>query len=390
MSVGFDFNTPPFESIAYLEGKSPELHFDYDEIMHAAHHKAFTVAKITRLDLLSDIHESLITAQKNGQSFKAWKENIKPTLKQKGWWGETTVTNPKTGEVKEIYVGSRRLKTIYDTNMRVSYAQGRYRSQMQSEGEYLRYSAVLDQDTRPKHAAMHGTVLPKDHPWWEQNYPPNGWHCRCKAQVLSKYDLKRRGLKVHTGAVERIADKDWAYHPGKRDVLEEAYAAKVAALDCKETNAKKRSVPCGFVDAVKAAYTKDMKTLAERAALYTAVKALFTTDKKENVELCKSSIFGKEKRVLLSSDTVQSHLNRTEIGAFEYSIVPLMLKGKAFRQKENTYVLIKKLGKYYRVALKNVKSTDEIYVVNLIRANKQDDFDKWIKELDKFEKIDKR
>ena len=240
MSVAFDFDTPPLESIAYLTDKKPELHFDYDEIMHEAHHRAFTVAKVTKLDLLSDIHESLLSAQKKGQSFKAWKENIQPVLKEKGWWGETTVTNPKTGKVKDIYVGSRRLKTIYDTNMRTSYARGRYRSQLMSEAEYLRYSAVLDQLTRPKHAAMHGIVLPKDHSWWDQNYPPNGWHCRCKAQALTKAEVKNKGLKVYEGAVERVADQDWAYHAGRDDTLDRAYAAKVAALkaSCKESNAK--------------------------------------------------------------------------------------------------------------------------------------------------------
>ncbi|MDQ7084430.1 MAG: phage minor head protein [Sulfurovum sp.] len=374
------------ESIAYLKDKYPELHFDYDELMHEAHHKAFTVAKVTRLDLLSDLQTSLIEAQQKGQSFKSWKANIEGTLKGKGWWGDITVTNPKTGETKDIFVGSRRLKTIYDTNMRTSYAQGRYKSQMQSEGEYLRYSAVLDQITRPSHATMHGIVLPKDHIWWEQNYPPNGWHCRCKVQVLSDTDLKRRGLKVYDGTMQKIADKDWAYHAGKGKSLDKTYADKVNTLKrgCKESNARKRNVPCTFADVAAKAMEEDISTLAQRVVIFKAIKDLFTTETPKRVELTKSDIFGEEKKVLLSSDTVGSHGHHPEIGAFEYSLVPLMLKGRTFRQKENIYVIIKKLGKYYRVALKNIKDKDEIFVVSLLVVT---DIEKELRKLSKFEEV---
>ena len=53
-------------------------------------------------------------------------KNIKPTLAKKGWLRDVEVTNPKTGETKNIYVGNRRLKTIYSTNMQVANAKARY------------------------------------------------------------------------------------------------------------------------------------------------------------------------------------------------------------------------------------------------------------------------
>ena len=45
----------------------------------------------------------------------------------------------------------------------------------------LEYSAVLDDRTRDEHAELHGTIRPKDDPFWDDNYPPNGWNCRCIA-----------------------------------------------------------------------------------------------------------------------------------------------------------------------------------------------------------------
>jgi len=43
--------------------------------------------------------------------------------------------------------------------------------------------------------------------------------------------------------------------------------------------------------------------------------------------------------------------------------------------------VIKKLGKYYQVSLKNIKDTDEIYIKNLIRAISKSSYERWIKEL---------
>lgn len=224
----YDFTKEPAELVEYLKDKGLKLTFNYEEMMHEAHHKAFTVAKVTKLDLLSDIHTSLQEALKQGKPFSQWKDELKPTLKEKGWWGEVEVTDPKSGEVKDIYVGSRRLKTIYDTNMRVAYATGRYESQMQSDAEYLYYSSVLEQLTRPDHAKMHGTILPKTHPWWDTNYPPNGWHCKCKARAFTKKELESRGLKPSNFTPPNIADKDWAYHVGKTDRAEEIYKEKIS------------------------------------------------------------------------------------------------------------------------------------------------------------------
>ena len=144
------------------------------------------MAKITKLDLLSDIQNSLIQAQKDGISFKKWKSELKPTLQKKGWWGEKDIINPTTGEVKTIYIGSRRLKTIFETNMRAAHAQGRANNIYSSTNEYIQYSSILDSRTRVDHAAYNGIVKHRDDKFWIENFPPNGWGCRCYIKSLSK------------------------------------------------------------------------------------------------------------------------------------------------------------------------------------------------------------
>lgn len=144
--------------------------------------------------------------------FESWKKDIKPTLAKKGWLGKVEVTNEKTGEIKTINVNNTRLKRIYNTNMRTANAQGRAKAQYALEGEiYLRYIALQDGLTRPSHLRMHGITLHRDDPFWERNYPPNGWNCRCVVRAYSKSECERQGFSISKTPPLPIASKDWSY-----------------------------------------------------------------------------------------------------------------------------------------------------------------------------------
>lgn len=219
----FSFFEEPTAVYEYLKSKKPEAHFDYDEIVHDAHKKAFTIAKMTNLDLLKDMQSSLTKAFKDGIGFDEWKNSVKPMLAKKGWLGNIKVKDPKTGEEKEIYVGNRRLRNIFNTNMRTAYAKARYESQMESLGEYFRYTAVLDSRTREAHRKLHGKTLPKTDKFWDTNYPPNGWGCRCKVQVLTEAECIARGIVplADSSFLPQAAEKDFRYNPGKVDKTDE-------------------------------------------------------------------------------------------------------------------------------------------------------------------------
>lgn len=213
--VKFDFTKTPKGILEYLNKKGYLLTFDYDELIAHAHHKTFTVAKVTRADLLNDIFKALSTSLESGQNFKQFKEEILPTLEKKGWWGKKEIINPITGEVKKVTIDSRRLRTIYHTNMRVSYQQYRYKQMMQLPlSTFWMYRSALLENTRDSHRALHQTVLPRDHSFWNVNYPPNDWNCKCTVTAHSQKDLDKRGLKVAAGKIDNIASKDWAYNIG--------------------------------------------------------------------------------------------------------------------------------------------------------------------------------
>lgn len=262
------FSLPPKQAIDYLAQKGYALSFNYDEIMHESHHSAFTVAKVTRLDLLTDIHQSLIDAMQKGTPFKEWKKNLTPTLVKYGWYGDTSVTDPRTGESKDIYVGSRRLRTIFDTNMQVAYSAGRHREMMNLvDSVYWRYVTRDDGKVRHSHALLHGMIRHRDDPIWKTIYPLNDWHCRCKVQAFSIEDITSRGWKI-TDQSTPLPDgfqvhPDWAYDVGamSKYSAENAYWQKVSQITCKEPNAKVRTVLCPFADAVNAGYRDDMQKL---------------------------------------------------------------------------------------------------------------------------------
>jgi len=228
----FSFRLKPQEAISYLEQKGFKQSFHSSEIMHQAHNTSFTVAKIMRDDLLTDMHSSLLQAQADGIGFREWQKRIKPTLVDYGWYGKTEVIDPRTGEVTQIEVGSRRLKTIFETNMSVAHAQSRLHKQKSLPfSHYWMYLSMLLPTSRATHRAKHGRVLHRDDPWWRTNYPPNAWGCHCKVRAYTKSQLDKRGIQIEQSMRESIASKDWAYDLSKgTPPLDKLRDSKIDAL----------------------------------------------------------------------------------------------------------------------------------------------------------------
>lgn len=249
---------PPLEAILAFQGRGGNLSptVSWLDMWEEEHARAFTVARSAGYDILSDIHGELLKALAEGSSFRDFARDLQPALERKGWWGRKLVPDPETGELVATQLGStRRLATIFDANMRVSYAAGHWArfEQHKATRPYLRYVHVdpeLHQpDSRPHHARMHNLVLLVDHPHWRTWATPNGWGCRCTLQQLSQRDIdrliaegeelqfeppivgERSFVNRRTGEVVRVPDgidPGWAYNPGQA-----GYAATVAALERK-------------------------------------------------------------------------------------------------------------------------------------------------------------
>ncbi|EBO3826560.1 phage head morphogenesis protein [Salmonella enterica] len=197
------FGLPPERAIAYLKNKGYNITWDWEDMWQDAHAKAFTVAKLTRLDILEDIRRALEQALAEGRTGKWFAKELTPVLKAKGWWGKTTAVNPVTGEEEAVQQGSPwRLETIFRTNMDTLYSAGRWAEQMDNAAArpYWMYVAIRDSRTRKTHLAMHGLVFRCDDPFWDAFYPPNGWRCRCSVIALTQAEVSQRNLRVGNSA----------------------------------------------------------------------------------------------------------------------------------------------------------------------------------------------
>ncbi len=238
MPVAFDFALEPKAAMDYLNGKGYQISYDYDELAGRAHHQAFTAAKVMRADLLQDLHSALLSAQRAGTPFKSFLENLKPTLKSKGWWGEQDIINPKTGEVKTVQINGHRLQNIFNTNKRVAYSVARHKKQRKGTTEYWSYTSLLLPTSRDSHTALHGTVLHRGNDFWLTNYPPNGWGCKCKVRAYTKGQLDKRGTKIAQQAPDSIASKDWAYDIGAGNRVSRISKLNLAAVSLAQIAAK--------------------------------------------------------------------------------------------------------------------------------------------------------
>ena len=115
------------------------------------------------------------------------------------------------GAIRMELPGGRdwRTRVIYETNLRSSYAAGRYR-QMKDVAErrpYWRYRhSDVSENPREEHLGWDGLVLRHDDPWWDTHYPANGWGCKCFVETLADRDLRRLGKSgPDSGALRRPA-----------------------------------------------------------------------------------------------------------------------------------------------------------------------------------------
>jgi hypothetical protein len=193
---------PPREALEYFRSKglaAEDRRFDYRDVWTSEHARSFVVAKGMRDEVLTTIRGHLDRALAEGTPRQRVLMEMEADLRRLGWWGKQSVTDPLTGETREVQLGSRaRLETIFTNNMRAAYQAGRWAQiqRVKDELPFLQYVQVQRDSKREEHAKWHLMVLPVDHPAWRQIYPPNGYNCLCGTRQLDQRMMDRRGLTV--------------------------------------------------------------------------------------------------------------------------------------------------------------------------------------------------
>lgn len=230
MAVEDLFISAPRQVIDYFDRRPSRPSFRWDEVAPREHAVSFTVARTAGFDVLDDIRAGVRKAVVDRVPFEQFRDELVPLLKAKGWWGEKKVTDPRTGEIAKVQLGSlRRLNLIYDANVRSAEAAGDW-SRIQRVKDvlpYLEYLTSTSERKRPLHLSWVGTTLPVDDSWWATHYPPNGWRCKCRvrsraepragaATTRPKPDLRpwKNGTTGESRLVPAGIDPGWDHNPG--------------------------------------------------------------------------------------------------------------------------------------------------------------------------------
>lgn len=170
-----------------FEGVKPQAAIDYWKSLSlmtgeqakrldaGARSRAYYVSCLKEMDEIALVHTATLEALENGTTFAVFKERL-----------------------ASLGMPDHLLKTIFTTNLQTAYAAGRYAKMQEVKGTrpYWRYITIGDNRVRPSHAVLSGMVFPADHPFWNENHPPNGYRCRCGVQSLSERQVEREKLTV--------------------------------------------------------------------------------------------------------------------------------------------------------------------------------------------------
>ena len=229
-NIRYLLTLPPEEIVRWYLSKGYTFSWSWRDTWQAAHTRAFTVAKVMKLDILQDIKSEVDKIFTEGISEEQFIRNLEWTLKSKGWWGKVRADqvpgyDPSLGVEpdKIVQIGSpRRLKTIYNVNANVAYSAGGYKTSIANTASrpYWQYKQLDRPSMRKSHMPFSDKVFRWDDPIWNTIYPPSGWNCGCYVNPLSKVEVEARGLKIENGnefikLAEKNISEEWQYNPAK-------------------------------------------------------------------------------------------------------------------------------------------------------------------------------
>ena len=142
------------------------------EALNAFRANAFEVAGVTCQETLAMLKEEAEKAFTEGITFSQWRDNIE----LKGFKAD----NPY------------HLRTNFETAVNAAYMAREWNElqKVKDSFPYLKYVTINDDRVRESHRVLHGLIYHQDDPFWDENYPPNGWNCRCSVRPMSEADAK--------------------------------------------------------------------------------------------------------------------------------------------------------------------------------------------------------
>ncbi len=174
----------PFdEAIRFLRDKTSVTSEHYTDVWRETNAKMFHVSGAMKKALVDDFKAEIQKALDTGSTLADLNKRFPELVKAYGW----------------EHHGSPgwRARIIYETNLSMAYAAGRYSQLTEPETleafPYWQYVHSGSAHPRPEHLGWDGLTLRADDPFWDAHYPPNGWRCGCRVRPVSEGGLRRMG-----------------------------------------------------------------------------------------------------------------------------------------------------------------------------------------------------
>ena len=193
------------EAIADLVSREPRMAKSAEEVgaLYSGEH-AFALARSAKITITEKVQAIVARGTQVGLKL----ETAESFVKAAGPWTRAYA------------------ETVYRTNLSTAYTAGRFQQAADPDvaevmGAFER-RAVVDSDVRrgkggdENHLAAHGLIASTADPVWRYASPPSGYNCRCSLRLVSKFELKRKGLLQSNGRVELRPPPnfdDFAPHP---------------------------------------------------------------------------------------------------------------------------------------------------------------------------------
>lgn len=189
---------PFLEAIEDLVSREPKLAQTWKEVsaLYNREH-AFALAKSADIEITKRVQRKVAQAIEEGGERGAVRRAIMDL-----------------GPFTEDYADN-----VFRTNAATAYTAGTFKQAQDPDvAEVMpafEFTSARDVDVRKNHRAADGLVAATHDPIWDTFAPPIGYRCRCSIDLVSKYELDRRGLLGDVGpggfrAVVRRFPSDFA------------------------------------------------------------------------------------------------------------------------------------------------------------------------------------
>ena len=128
----------------------------------------------------SELIEKLDSEAYNFSGFKTYHQMNEASgmLQQEGNSPEPFTDYLKRVKAVDAKYNENWLQTEYNLFQNTAAAAQQWEDYSKTGNRYdLQYRTAADDRVREEHAALHGTTLPFDDPFWDKYYPPNGYNC---------------------------------------------------------------------------------------------------------------------------------------------------------------------------------------------------------------------